>query len=168
MKNSNGLLHPAVETANHLHRSALRLFRVLRVTRAAEGLTLSKLGVLGRLYREGMATATELAAYLRIRPQSLTRLVADLEQRKLIVRRSKDEDRRQSLLEITEAGARVLNEDIRDQRVRLAQVIEKELTPAEQELLRIAAGLMDHIAEVTESQIELPSKSKRKNMRRIR
>jgi DNA-binding MarR family transcriptional regulator len=168
MKNSNVLLHTAAETTNHLHRSALRLFRVLRVTRAAEGLTLSKLGVLGRLYREGTATATELAAYLRIRPQSLTRLVADLEQRKLIVRRSKDEDRRQSLLEITEAGARVLNEDLRDQRVRLAQVIGKELTPAEQELLRIAAGLMGHIAEVTESEIALPSKSKRKNMRRIR
>jgi DNA-binding MarR family transcriptional regulator len=155
----------SIDTANQLHRSALRLFRFLRETQPAKGLTLSKFSVLGYLYRKGRATATELAAYLRVRPQSLTRLVADLEQRKLILRRSKDEDRRQSLLQITEAGARLLDEDIRDQRVRLAQVIEKDLTPAEQELLRIAAGLLDHIGEGAESQIAFPRKSNPKNMR---
>lgn len=155
----------SIDTANQLHRSALRLFRFLRETQPPKGLTLSKFSVLGYLYRKGIATATELAVYLRVRPQSLTRLVADLEQHKLILRRRKDEDRRQSLLQITEAGARLLNEDIRDQRVRLAQVIEKELTPAEQELLRISARLLDHIGERAESQNAFLRKSNRKNIR---
>jgi len=151
------------DTAYQLHRSLLRLFRVLRVTRPADGLTLTKLGVLGRLQREGKATAAELAAYLRIRPQSLTRLIADLERGKFIIRRLGSEDHRQNPLEITKAGLELLARDIRDQRAQLARVIDKELTPAEQELLRIAAGLLDRIAETTEAAVELrrePQRSK--------
>ena len=150
------------DTANQLHRSALRLFRILRATRPAKGLTLSKAGVLGCLYRDGTTTSTELAAYLRVKPQSLTRLLADLEQRKLILSRSNGEDRRENLLEITEAGAQLLVEDIRGQRVKLAELIEEELTPAEKELLRIAAGLMDRIADKTEAQAAPLGKSKPK------
>ena len=137
----------AVDAANQLHRSAMKLFRVIRTGRPAKGLSLVRFGLLGRLYRDGAATATDLAAYLRIKPQSLTRLIADLEQGGLIARHTNDDDRRQNMLEITHAGARALVEDVRDQRDSLAQVIEKELTPAEQELLRIAAGLMDRVAE---------------------
>ena len=110
--------------------------------------------MLGRLYREGMTTATALAAYLRIQPQSLTRLVADLERRKLITRRPNGADRRQSLLAITDAGGQLLIETVHDQQVKLAHTIAKELTPAEQELLRIAAGLMDHLATVIETQTD--------------
>ncbi len=153
----------AIDTASQLHRSALRLLRVFRAARQGEGLTLSKAGVLGYLYRDGKTTSTELATYLRVKPQSLTRLLADLEKGKLIVRQSNGEDRRENLLEITEAGARLLIEDIRGQRVRLAQVIEGELTPAEKELLRIAAGLMDRIAEKTP---EVPSGRPPRRVRR--
>ena len=141
----------AVDAANQLHRSAMKLFRVIRTGRPAKGLSLVRFGLLGRLYRDGSATATDLSAYLRIKPQSLTRLIADLEQEGFITRHASDEDRRQNMLEITHAGARVLMEDVRSQRDGLAQVIEKELTPAEQELLRIAAGLMDRVAEKAEA-----------------
>ena len=152
----------ATDTANQLYRSALRLFRVLRATRPAKGLTLSKAGVLGYLHRDGMTTSTELAAYLRVKPQSLTRLLADLEERKLILSRSNGEDRRENLLEITEAGAQLLVEEIQGQRMKLAEAIEEELTPAEKELLRIAAGLMDRVAEKTEMQTAPLGKSKSK------
>ncbi len=161
MSRSHASSDAVIDTANQLHRSALRLFRLLRATQPARGLSWSKLGVLGRLYREGKATATELAAYLRIQPQSLTRQIVDLERRKLITRRPNDADRRQHLLEITDAGVNLLVEELREQRMRLAQTVAKELTPAEQELLRLAAGLMDHLAEVTEAQGAAPGKPKR-------
>jgi DNA-binding MarR family transcriptional regulator len=141
------------DAANQLHRSVLRLFRLLRTNRPAKVLTFSELGVLGHLNRDGTATATELAVYLRIKPQSLTRLIAGLERRRLITRQPNGEDRRQNLLEITEAGIQLLLEDIRDQRARLAQVIEKELTPAEQEMIRVAASLMDRVARRTEAEL---------------
>jgi DNA-binding MarR family transcriptional regulator len=142
----------AIDTASQLHRSALRLLRRMQVSRSAEGLSSSKLSVLGRLYREGTTTPTDLAAYLRIRPQSLTRLLADLQRRKLITRRPDEADRRQSLLQVTAAGSELLAKEIRGQRTLLAQTIAGQLTTAEQELLRIAAGLMDRLAATTEQQ----------------
>jgi len=143
----------AIDTANQLHRSALRLLRLLRTARPANGLSSSKLSVLGRLYQGGEATATDLATYLRIQPQSLTRLIADLERQKLISRRRNDADRRQSLLEITEAGRNLLIKELAEQRLLLAQAIAKGLTPAEQDILRIAAGLIDRVTELTETEL---------------
>jgi len=160
MELSNNPSGATLDTANQLHRSALRLLRVLRAVRPAKGLSSSKLAVLGRLYQDGMATATALAAYLRIQPQSLTRLVADLERRKLITRRQDDADRRQSLLEITDKGSRLLMEEIGDQRVKLAETMAKELTVTEQDLLRLAAGLMDRLSSVTEAQAVALDESK--------
>lgn len=134
------------EVATPLHRSASRLIRGLRVSRPAEGLSLARLGVLGRLHRKGTATATALAAYLRIQPQSLTRVLADLARRGLITRRADAADRRRSLIEITEAGRQLLLEDVHGRRTRLARAIGEVLTPTEQELLRLAAGLIDRVA----------------------
>ena len=143
----------SMDTANQLHRSTLRLLRLLNTTRPSRKLSSSKLSVLGRLYRDGRATATELASYLRIKPQSLTRLIADLERGNLITRQPNDADRRQSLLKITDQGTKLLIEEIHEQRSGLAQIIARELTPVEQQLLRLAADLMDHLATVTEAQV---------------
>src|SRR5580698_6647301 len=101
-------LDSALETARVLHRSAAHLSRRLMAARGADGLSVSRLMVLGRLKRQGPATATELAAFLRIQPQSLTRLLASLEDGGLIVRRADETDRRQNRIEITDAGARAL------------------------------------------------------------
>ncbi|MEI9987458.1 MAG: MarR family transcriptional regulator [Aliidongia sp.] len=64
--------------------------------RAPDGLSAARHAVLGLLRREGPSTATALAAYLHIQPQSLTRLLADLDRRGLITRRAAEADRRQS------------------------------------------------------------------------
>ena len=154
----NGHYKPSDVTADaayQLHRSALRLLRLLQASQPAKGLSSMKLSVLGRLFMDGPATATELAAYLRVRPQSLTRLIAELEKQKFIVRRSDDEDRRRNLLEIKNAGAHSLAEVVRCHRMTLAETMAKELTAAEQELLRIAAGLMDRIVAAMEDQTEV-------------
>ncbi len=161
---SEKALDSALDTASQLHRSAFRLSRLL-MTGEAGRMSMSKLGVMGYLYRRGTTTATEVAAYLRIVPQSLTRLIADLEKRRLITRRPNDADHRQSLLEITDAGIRLLTEDILSQRKALAQVIIQALTPAEQEMLRLAAGLMDRLATATEEG-NLNSKNREQNKKK--
>jgi DNA-binding MarR family transcriptional regulator len=141
----------AQDTATQLHGSSLRVLRVLRAVRPTKGLTGSGLSVLGRLYGGGRATASELAAYLRVRPQSLTRLIAEFERRRLIVRESNSEDRRRNHMEITKEGIELLGNEVKNQRMVLAHTIEKELTHAEQEILRIAAGLVDRIAQAIEA-----------------
>jgi DNA-binding MarR family transcriptional regulator len=134
---------------------------VLRRNRNAKGLTFSELGVLGRLRRDGAATATDLSDYLRVKPQSLTRLLAHLEQRGFVARKSNDDDRRKNLIEITEAGERVLFDDVRDQRSRLAKIVDEQLTVVEQEMLALSTGLMERIIREAEKPSTKPGKPKR-------
>jgi DNA-binding MarR family transcriptional regulator len=162
MTPSEEILKSAFDTASQLHRSALRLSRQLTDSQGVKGTSLSKLGIMGRLYREGPSTATELAAYMRIQPQSLTRLIADLKRCKWIISRPHPVDRRQNLLELTDAGAMLLVKAVHVQQVALAQAIISILTPAEQEMLRLAAGLMDRLATATEAGILPPKKQRQR------
>jgi len=125
----------------------MRLHRRLRRERPDSGLSLTKLSVLGRLDRDGPATASELAEAERIQPQSMTRVVADLEQLGLIERAADPRDRRRSTLRISPAGAGLIAEDRRQRDEWLTQAMRRTLTPDERESLRTAAGLLDRLAE---------------------
>ena len=137
----------AVATARALQASAQALSRRLLDSRGPQGLSVAKMNALGQLHREGPLTATALATYLRIQPQSLTRLLAALEGQKLITRREDTEDRRQERIAITERGTKLLSRDVRERRALLARVIARELTPAEQSMLAVATELMDRLAQ---------------------
>lgn len=150
MDSSDENLKLALDTAGQVLQSARILMRLL-TAKNTKGMTLTKLAILGRLYRGGAATATELATYMRIQPQSLTRVLADLEQKKFISRRQNETDRRQSLIEITHLGAATVVKDYLDQRAALAENILKMLTPVELEMLRISAVLIDRLADATDN-----------------
>lgn len=147
MSSNNKTPDPALDAAIRLHGAVYELARWLRAARPIGALGMSKLGVLAFLQRGGATTATELAAYLRMQPQSMTRLLADLEARGLITRQPDAKDRRQNNIGITRAGVDLLIEDVRDQRTKLAESMDALLTPAEQDMLRLAAGLMSQVAQ---------------------
>ena len=148
------ILDSNLDTASLLHRSSGRLLRVLRAFRPENGVSLTKFSVLARLYQDGVTTATGLAAFLRIQPQSITRLLAELERDGRIERRPNMNDRRQSLIEITTTGSQLLLEEVREQQATLARLINRSLTPIEQEMLRLAALLMDRLATEMEEQFD--------------
>lgn len=164
MKPEEKTIKTALDTASQLHRSILQFPRLL-LLEGVKGLSMSKLGVMGYLYREGTTTATELAAYLRIQPQSLTRLITDLEKRSWIKRRPNDADHRQNLLEITEEGTKILIRDVMEQRLALAQAIVDALTPSEQEMLRLSAGLIDRLAQAIKTRAPLSKTVKTKKQK---
>jgi len=157
----------ALDTASRLHRSVLQLPRLL-MPDGVKGLSMSKLGVMGYLYRQGTTTATELAAYLRIQPQSLTRLITDLEKQSWIKRHPNDADHRQNLLEITEEGTSMLIKGVMSQRLALARAIVDALTPAEQEMLRLSAGLIDRLAQAIKTRAPLLKRVKTKKQKKIK
>jgi len=70
--------------------------------------------------------------------------------RGFISRADNPADRRQVLLEITPAGATLVREDRRRRDTFLAKAMDATLTPTEQELLHLAARLMDQLSEVVE------------------
>ena len=137
----------AHNVATMVRRSVTRLARRLRVERMDHGVPLSGLSVLAHLLRSGTLTATALAALEHVQPQSITRILNDLETAGLIVREPDSSDRRQLRLDITSKGRALLMEDARRQDARLAAVLMAELTAAEQAVLRIAAQLLDRISD---------------------
>jgi DNA-binding MarR family transcriptional regulator len=135
------------EAAHTLRMSVMRLHRRLRRERPDSGLSLTNLSVLGRLDREGPATASALAEAERIQPQSITRVVADLEHRGLVERMPDTTDRRRIPLRISDAGRALMVEDRRQRDEWLAIAMSNTLTAAERDILLVAARLIDRLAE---------------------
>jgi DNA-binding MarR family transcriptional regulator len=134
--------------ADALRRAVAKLQRQLRRLRADHGVSASKLIILGRLNRaEAPLTAVDLARLERLQPQSLTRIIAELEELGLVSRRQSDVDRRQILIDITQAGRDLLHADAREQTAWIAAAVEARLSGTEQGLLALAVSLLDRIGE---------------------
>jgi len=72
-------------------------------------ITPSHLRALRVLTRHGMMRLSELSDHLHIAPRSTTEVVDALESRDLVKRRPDPDDRRATLVELTEHGASVLD-----------------------------------------------------------
>jgi DNA-binding MarR family transcriptional regulator len=76
---------------------------------------------------------------------------AELEQAGLIARQIDATDRRQLPIELTAAGRELLVTDARRQSLWLAAAMSHALTPAEMSVLRIAAELLDRLADADDT-----------------
>ena len=128
-------------------RGVLRLGRRLRAERPSSSVSLSALGMLSSLHRIGPMPAARLAQAERLQPQSLSRLIAQLERDGLIQRRQGSEDRRTLILEITAAGRQVLARDMAARRAWLEGAMRRVLIPGEREMLAHAAVAMLRLAD---------------------
>lgn len=137
---------PFLADAYRLRSTAARLQRRLRAERADMAMGLSRYSALASLHRMGPLSAGALAAQERLRPQSLTRILAALEAEGLITRETDPGDGRRSMLRITERGVGLLRANAERQDRWLADAMARELTRTEREMLRLAAELMDRLA----------------------
>ena len=90
--------------ASTLRIGVMRLARRLRVERSGDDLTLNQLAVLGTLRRYGALSVGELAGHENVKPPSMTRTVACLEEIGLVTRRPHATDGRQVVVDLTAAG----------------------------------------------------------------
>jgi DNA-binding MarR family transcriptional regulator len=123
------------------------LAQLLRRLRAQNSFPLMYGSVLGRLDRCEAKSVSELAAAERVRPQSMAQTVNELEADDLIARRPDPDDGRRALVEITDKGRDVLNADRRRRDGWLAQALDEDLSPSEQEVLGHAVELLRRLAE---------------------
>ena len=128
-----------------LRVGVMRLARRIRLERSSEDLSLNQLAVLGTLLRSGELALGELAAIERVKPPSITRTVNCLVDAGLVTRRPHATDGRQVMVDLTEHARTVLDEDRRRRDLWLAQRLD-ELGPADRELLRRVAPLLDVLA----------------------
>src|SRR5579859_1534286 len=134
-------------SARRLRQAVLRLSRRLQAERSARGMALAKISVLGHLARRGPLTPTQLAAADRLRPQSLTRLLGDLEAGGLVRRIPDPSDGRRHRLELTAVGVHALESDMAERDAWLAEAMETDLAPLERGLLALAAELLERLAD---------------------
>jgi DNA-binding MarR family transcriptional regulator len=134
-------------------RSILALGRRVRAERPPGSLSLSGLGILGSLNRNGPLAATRLAIEERLQPQSLTRLVADLERLQLIGRKRSESDRRELIIALTAKGRKVLLEDLAARRSWLEMAMTAALAPGEREALLAASAVMMKLAVYQKAQL---------------
>jgi DNA-binding MarR family transcriptional regulator len=119
-----------------------------RRLRGENAVPLPHLTVLSRLDGGGPQTTSGLAAAERMRPQSMAQTVAELEGDGLIDRRPDTNDRRQVLLELTDAGRNLLKEERRRRESWLMTAMTEELSPAERKLLVDAIAVLRRLAEL--------------------
>ena len=127
-------------------RGVLQLGRRLRAERPADSVPLSALAILSTLYARGPMPAARLAEAERLQPQSLTRLIHDLETRALIARAPDPADGRTLLISLTEAGRQAFHYDIAARQAWMSQAMESSLTGDEQALLLLASEVMAKLA----------------------
>jgi DNA-binding MarR family transcriptional regulator len=136
-----------LEPVTEFRRSVTRLGRLLTASMPKGDLTPTRLTALGILRREGPLSANALASRLGILPQSLTRIVADLENDGLLTRTRDAHDGREHILEpTTKAVALLRAEGVRRDAV-MRKAMQRALTPVEIELLFVAAKAIDKLAD---------------------
>lgn len=135
--------------ATALRISVSRLARRLRVERQAEGLASlsdTQLAALAVLDRHAAMTPGELAEHEKVQPPSMTRVIAVLEERRLVMRAPHPTDRRQVVLTVTEEGRELVSQARRRRDAWLAKRL-KELSAEERAILRAAAPVLEKLSQ---------------------
>lgn len=132
--------------ASALRLAIVRLNRRLRAQRADTSVTLTHLSALSTLDRRNSLTPGELAAYEKVQPPSMTRVLAALEERGLVARRPHPTDGRQVLVELTEAGRQLCSDEVAMREAWLSRRV-AELSKEDREILRQAVDVIERLVE---------------------
>jgi DNA-binding MarR family transcriptional regulator len=133
------------DLAATLRIGVARLSRRIRVERSGDDLTFNQLSVLGTLSRYGALPVGEIAAHENVKPPSMTRTVASLEDLGLVTRRPVATDGRQVLVDLTDEARAVMDADRRRRDAWLVQQL-SDLSPAELSLLVEVAPILERLA----------------------
>jgi DNA-binding MarR family transcriptional regulator len=133
------------ELAAHLRLIVMRLARRLR-SQTVAGLSPSLISALVTIERRAPVTLGQLAAMERVKPPSVTRMVAALEQAGLVRREADPGDRRVARLSLTADGRRTVQRSRTRKTAYLAKRL-RELDETDLESLRQALPVLERVLE---------------------
>lgn len=131
--------------AARLRLTVMRLARRLR-QQADQGVTPSQLAALASLDRLGPLTLGELSGVERVRPPTMTRIVAGLEELQLVLRERDVHDRRVARVRLTPLGQRYVQRSRTRKNAYLAARL-RSLSAEELEVLDRASAILDRVIE---------------------
>jgi DNA-binding MarR family transcriptional regulator len=132
--------------ANDLSLAVVRLARQLRFRRPESPVSLSQLSALATLSKEGAMTPGALALRERVRPPSMTRVIASLAELGFVAREAHPADGRQVLVSVSAAGADLVAAERQASQEWLKCRLAK-LNHGQRETLLAAADLMSAIVD---------------------
>jgi DNA-binding MarR family transcriptional regulator len=132
------------ELAGVVRMAVLRAARKMRTQRVNTAVTLSQLSALATVDKSGPMSAGEVAAIEQVQPPSMTKILAALETSGLITRSARPDDRRQSVIAISPAGAELLEAETRIREEWLALQLAK-LPAVDREKLLLASEVLERL-----------------------
>jgi DNA-binding MarR family transcriptional regulator len=133
------------DLADRLHSAAIHLLRRLRREDDASGLPAPQLSAMSVIVFGGPITLGALAGAEQVRPPTITKLVAVLEEQGLVEREIDPEDRRVVRVRATARGARLLYEGRRRRVASLAESL-SVLPGGDRAALATAIPILEKIA----------------------
>jgi DNA-binding MarR family transcriptional regulator len=131
-----------VQVADRVHSAALHLVRTVRTADAAMGLSPARASAMSVLVFGGPMSIGALAAVEGVQSPTMTQLVNGLERSGFVRRRPGTGDRRQVVVEATDAGRALLHQG-RARRVELLRTLLVDLDEDDLVVLDRAAELME-------------------------
>jgi DNA-binding MarR family transcriptional regulator len=131
--------------AEDLRISIARLSRRLRA-QGGSSLSATQHAALAAVDRHRSMTPGELAEHEKVQPPSMTRVIAALEDQRLLIRSPHPTDGRQVILNLTDKGRELLKEERRRKEAWLSRRLQ-ELTGEERAILRQAAPILDRLSK---------------------
>lgn len=126
------------DVAERIHSAAIRLLRYVRKADLAAGISAPQLSALSVLVFNGPQTMTQLAVAEQVRLPTMSKLVAELESRGLVVRSTDPSDRRVSRVFPTRKGRSLLEESRKRRLARLVDALGRLSKP---QLATLAAAV---------------------------
>ncbi|MEV8378153.1 MarR family transcriptional regulator [Kribbella sp. NPDC056861] len=133
----------AVQAASEVRVVVSRLRRRLRELAETADLTPSQQSVVSRLDKDGAASASDLAAAERVRPQSMAATVAALAELGFVERTPDPSDGRRQLISLTTAGQERLQGDRQVRQEWLANALQQNCTEAQRQTIIEALALLE-------------------------
>jgi DNA-binding MarR family transcriptional regulator len=132
------------EVAGRLHSAAIHLLRSAAKTDTHSGQGPARLSALSVLVFGGPKTLGQLAAAERVKPPTMSRIVAGLKQSGLAKIQSEPGDARKKVISVTPKGERLLQ---KARKKRIQSLVEslKRLDESELKILRKAASLIEEM-----------------------
>ena len=134
--------------ASALRLAVVRLNRRMRAQRVNASVTISQLAAMSTLDFHGPLTPGELAAHEKVQPPSMTRVLAGLEEMRLVARRPHPTDGRQVIVELTATGKQLCRDEVRMREAWLSRRV-AELDPEDRDVLRRAVEVINRMVEST-------------------
>lgn len=132
--------------AADLSLAVMRLARQLRFRNASSPVSLTQLSALTTLANEGAMTPGALAIRERVRPPSMTRVIASLADEGLVDRAPHPVDGRQVLVSVSATGAELVRAARQARQEWLAERL-ATLDDAQRETLRSASDLISALVD---------------------